>query len=138
MRLLPLAAFTAFLTAPMQAFAQGATKTLQGLGQTGVAAGFGAQPMSFTVFLANIINAVLSLAGIFFVGVLVYAGIKYLTSGGDQGKVKGAKGMISSAVIGIIIVSSAFAITSFVIDQLAGALDTQTYNPNSITPEEQP
>jgi hypothetical protein len=113
------------LTAPLSASAAGTgvQRTLSGLGEAGSKAGFGAQPVPFTTFLANIINAVLGLAGVFFIVILVYAGIKYLTSSGDEEKVKDAKGMISSAVIGIVIVASAFALTAFVINQVAGALN---------------
>lgn len=111
-----------FLLLPIPVLAQ-ATRTLEGLSQTGKTSGFGAQPIPFTIFIANGINAILGLAGIIFLGALVYAGIQYLTSAGDQEKVKHSKGMIISSIIGIFIIASAFAINSFVLDQIRAALE---------------
>lgn len=126
MRLFSFLTSSALLALPVHALAAGADATLKGLGQTGQAAGFGSSPLPYTTFIANGINAILGLAGIFFVCALVYAGIQYITSGGDQDKIKGAKGLISSSVIGIVIVASAFAITTFVIDQIAAGLNVET------------
>ncbi len=46
-----------------------------------------------------------------------------MTAAGDEGKVKKAKSMLVTSVIGIIIVMAAYALTFFVIDQLGGAIE---------------
>ncbi len=125
----------AFLLFPTTALAAGAERTLGGLSQTGQAAGFGAQSASFTVFLANAINAILGLSGVILVCILVYAGVQYLTSGGDQEKVKHSKTMITSAVVGIVIVATSYLATAFLFDQLSNVVDVQQTG-TQITPEE--
>lgn len=118
---------------PLTALA--ASRTLGGLSETGSAAGFGAQPVPFTTFIANGINAILGLAGLFFLGALVYAGIQYLTSGGDHEKVKNAKGLIVSSIIGIVIIATAFAINTFVIEQIRAGLEPSAAPAPQVVPE---
>ena len=65
--------------------------------------------------LGNIIEVFLSVLGIIFVVLVVYAGYLYLTAAGDDEKVKKAKKLLGQAVIGLIIVLSAFAITTFIV-----------------------
>lgn len=60
--------------------------------------------------VGTIINILLFLAGAAAVIYLIWAGIKYLTSGGDTKKAEEARRAIINAVIGIIIVVSAYFI----------------------------
>ena len=64
--------------------------------------------------LTNGLNLVYFLAGLAAVIVIVVGGIMYATSTGDSGKITKAKNMILYAVVGLVIVLSAFAITNFV------------------------
>jgi cysteine-rich repeat protein len=73
------------------------------------------------VIAANIINITLGLVGIVLVSLMVYAGFLWMTSGGDEEKVRRAKGIITSAIIGLIIVLSSWAIARFVIERLLQA-----------------
>jgi hypothetical protein len=52
------------------------------------------------------------------VGFLIWGGIKWITSGGDKGKVDGARSTIVAAVIGLIVLLLSFVILSFVIQIL--------------------
>ena len=45
-----------------------------------------------------------------------------MTSGGNEDKVKDAKKLMISGLIGLIIVLSAFAIAQFVVTEIAGAV----------------
>ena len=47
---------------------------------------------------------------------IIYAGISYMTSAGDSGKLAKAKQTILYAIIGLVIVALAYAITNFVIN----------------------
>ena len=73
----------------------------------------------------NIANNVLNLAYAFVwtiaVGFIIYAGIQYATANGDMNKVIKAKNTIIYAVVGLIIVLLAAAITFFITQVLAGA-----------------
>ncbi len=64
--------------------------------------------------IANILfNNLTLLAGVIAVFFLVFAGIRYITSGGDPVKAKAARAGLLSAVIGIIIITSTFFIVRF-------------------------
>lgn len=68
----------------------------------------------------TIVNVLLFLIGAISVIMIVFAGFKYATSGGDSGKVTEAKNTIMYAVIGIIVALLAYAIIKFVTDRFAG------------------
>lgn len=71
--------------------------------------------------LANVLYWVYAAAGIIAVAVLVYAGIKYLMSQGDPSKTKQASQIIAYAIIGLIVVLLAGAITAFVSNMIGGS-----------------
>lgn len=66
-----------------------------------------------------IVKLLLSLTGMFFLGLMLYAGIVWMKSMGASDDVERAKTIIQSAIIGLIIVSSAYAISSFIFTNLA-------------------
>ncbi len=68
--------------------------------------------------IGNIINILLSIVGIYFVVIVIYAGWLYLSDSGDVVKVKKAKTLLGQAVIGIAIILSAYGISTFVIENL--------------------
>lgn len=65
--------------------------------------------------IRNVLNAVYVAVGIAAVGVIIFGGFRYTLSQGDPGKVKKAKDTIMYAIIGLIVVLSAFAITNFIL-----------------------
>jgi len=83
----------------------GATKTNQ----------YGAPQIEAGDLLVSGLNLTYYIAGIVAVIVIIIAGITYATSTGDSGRITRAKNMILYAVIGIIVLVAAFAITNFVI-----------------------
>ena len=68
------------------------------------------------------LNLLSAVAGIGAVVMLIIAGIRYATSGGDSSGVSGAKNTIIYAVVGIVIVALAQAIVQFVINRLGREL----------------
>lgn len=70
---------------------------------------------------ARIINYSLGFLGIILVCLILYAGFTWMTAGGDPEKVGKAKRMIRNAIIGLVIILSAWAITTFVISKLLQA-----------------
>ena len=65
--------------------------------------------------LKNGLNLAYFLAGAVAVVVIIFAGIMYVLSSGDAGRVAKAKNMLTYAIVGLIVVVSAFGITNFVI-----------------------
>ena len=66
----------------------------------------------------QIIGIVLSFIGVLFLILMIYAGISWMTANGNQEKVNKAKDLMINAIIGIIIIFAAYAITKFVGDQI--------------------
>ncbi|MBU2509264.1 MAG: hypothetical protein ABII13_04495 [Patescibacteria group bacterium] len=70
---------------------------------------------------ARIINVALGFLGIVAVIIVLIGGFKYMVSGGNDEKTGDAKKLIVSGIIGLAIILSAWAITSFVISRLITA-----------------
>ncbi len=68
--------------------------------------------------VGSAINIVLSLVGIILLGYIMYAGFLWMSSGGETDRAEEAMKMIRHAVIGLLIVVLAFAITSNIISAL--------------------
>ncbi|OGY41259.1 MAG: hypothetical protein A2Y67_02265 [Candidatus Buchananbacteria bacterium RBG_13_39_9] len=68
----------------------------------------------YTTIVANVINAMLGLVGAIFFILIIYGGFMWMISRGEDDKVKKARNIIVYAVIGLIIVAAAYAITSLV------------------------
>jgi hypothetical protein len=64
------------------------------------------------------LNAAYFIAGAIAVVMIIIAGLSYVTSSGDSGKVVKAKNTILYAVIGLAVIIFAFAITSFISSRL--------------------
>lgn len=71
-------------------------------------------------YLALILKSFLSLMGIIFIILIIYAGFTWMTAGGDEQKVSKAKSTIGRAAIGLFIVLAAYAITAFVFGAIEG------------------
>ncbi|HTK05175.1 MAG TPA: hypothetical protein VL500_06315 [Candidatus Eisenbacteria bacterium] len=110
----------ATMAVPFVANAQGALANLRGsLNDTASSAGI-TTSKSLPQLIGSFIAAALGLLGVVLVVLVVYAGFIWMTAQGNDEKIKKAKGMITSAVIGMIIIFAAYAITNFVV----GALST--------------
>ncbi len=91
------------------------------LTSVGTAIGTDATTNDLPALIGNLISVLLSVLGIIFVVLVVYAGFLYLTAAGDDEKVKKAKKLLSQSVIGLVIIIAAYAIASYVIDALSTA-----------------
>lgn len=70
--------------------------------------------------IAVIISALLSVLGIVFFALMIWSGIMWMTARGDAKKVDRAKDILLDSIVGIIIVSGAYAITYFVLGGIQG------------------
>lgn len=62
----------------------------------------------------RVINTALTLVGIIFLLLMVYAGYLWMTAQGEDAQIKKATDIIKGTVIGLVLVLSAYAITIFV------------------------
>ncbi|MDO8260473.1 MAG: hypothetical protein Q7T50_03170 [Candidatus Magasanikbacteria bacterium] len=97
--------------------------TQQGLGKPGTGSGVigrvGFSKSSTNVpdirtVVARIIRFFLGFLGIIFLGLIVFAGFKWMNSRGNEKAVEDAKGQIQAAVIGLLIVVASYGITYLV------------------------
>ena len=82
-------------------------------------AGLSAGDLPTTV--ASLIRVVLGVLGIVAVVIILTGGFKWMTSGGNDDKVKSARKVMTSGIIGLVIVLSAFAIAQFVLSSVVTA-----------------
>ncbi len=75
--------------------------------------------VTLPVLIGNLIRTFIGLLGIIFLLLTVYAGFLWLTAQGDEKKVEHAKGLLKNAVIGLVIIAAAYAISAFVVNALA-------------------
>jgi TRAP-type C4-dicarboxylate transport system permease small subunit len=116
-----------FSSLALGARAQNVTDALNGLNNSaGRVSAFDEQTKQpdtyFSNFLATkagqVIGLILSFIGILFLGLMIYAGIMWMTSSGNDQVVTKAKDLIINAVIGIVVVFAAYAITIFLSTEL--------------------
>lgn len=75
---------------------------------------YGDAPTGLGALLNSVIGFITIGAGILLFLYLVFGGFKYLTAGGDDKAIESAKKVLTNAVIGLIIVVSAYFITQIV------------------------
>lgn len=70
-----------------------------------------------TVLIKLIINIISVVVGVVAVIMIVFGGLKYITSGGESSNVSSAKNTILYAIIGLVVVALAQFIVRFVLDK---------------------
>lgn len=69
--------------------------------------------------IKTVINFFSFIVGIVAVIMIIYGGFRYISSGGDSGKITSAKNTIIYAIIGLIIVAFAQVIVKFVLNKVS-------------------
>lgn len=119
------AALAAAMVLPSVAFAQINGSDL-GLNAIGGSGGIKLGGGDVRTTAARIINVALGFLGIIAVVIVLIGGFKYMVSGGNEEKTGEAKNMIVAGIIGLAIILSAWAITTFVISSLLSATQEPT------------
>ncbi len=109
------------LVGPKMVLAQSSIdSTIKGLGNTASEAGLigqGQNAPDLLVIVGNFIQTGLGLLGVAFLLIAIYAGAQMLV-GEEAKKLTAARSILVNALIGMVIIFSAYAISSFVIDQV--------------------
>lgn len=92
-----------------------------GLSTTGGEAGFSLDPKTPEIVVGQMILLVLGLVGAIFLAFMIWAGIEWMTAQGNDQKVTRAKNKITEAIVGLIIVVSAYAIAFYIIKYFSAA-----------------
>lgn len=109
--------FSAFIFSLMLVFLVYNTPALAvelgGLEETATKANIKGDIVNPTDAVTQIIQWVLSFVGVIFLILMIYGGFVWMTSNGNQESIQKAQQIIGSAVLGLVIVLSAYAITVF-------------------------
>lgn len=70
------------------------------------------------IMAATIIQVILSFLSIIFLGLIIFAGFKWMTAAGNEEDIKKSQGTIKNALIGLIIILAAYAITYYIFNVL--------------------
>lgn len=116
-----VAVFAMMAMAPAASHAATSKLDLWGGQKQAVTNSLGLGTKDIRATIASIINVALGLLGIVAVVIVLIGGFKWMTAGGEQGKVDEAKKLITSGIIGLAIIVSAYAIAQFVVDSLMKA-----------------
>ncbi|MDD3284861.1 MAG: Ig-like domain-containing protein [Patescibacteria group bacterium] len=81
--------------------------------------------------VVNVINIALWTLGIISLVIILYAGFLWMTSAGNEEKIAKAKKTMVSAVIGLIIIFSSYAIVNFLLKGLYDSTHTNSNNTNT-------
>lgn len=101
-----MAAFIFFLAGPVLAVETGleaaAPESLKNVGS------------DIPSMIGRVLGSVLGFTGTIFFVLVVYAGLMWMTASGNEEQIAKAKKILTAAIIGLIIVLSAYAITQFI------------------------
>lgn len=87
-----------------------------GLGDVNI----GSDVESVKVNILSAVSNVISYVGLVAALLIVYGGVTLITAGGDQEKIKKAQGIVTSSIIGLVIILMARVIIAFVIRRIIG------------------
>ena len=90
----------------------------------------GDKPLTETI--SSIINVALGLLGTVALVIVLAGGFKWMTAGGNEEKTTEARKLIFAGIIGLAIILSAYAISSFVLKQLYSATKGTEYPGTSV------
>ena len=70
------------------------------------------------IVAASIIKVLMTFLGIISVGIVLWGGYKWMTAAGNEDQVSESKKIITSGIIGLLIILAAWAIASWTIDTI--------------------
>ncbi|MFA5184544.1 MAG: pilin [Patescibacteria group bacterium] len=90
-----------------------------GLDDIGKSAGFeiGANSTPVNTIISSVLYTLLSLVGIVFFAYLIYGAYTWMTSRGNEEKIKEATTTLINAIIGLIVTLSAYILTYFIVSK---------------------
>lgn len=109
------ALFIFSLTLPVSAIDLGLDRVATSATRAGFAE---ATNTTFATNVGRFVSLILSVLGVIFTVLIVYAGFLWMTAAGEDTKVEKAKNIISSSIIGLIIILMAYSITNFVVPRI--------------------
>ena len=101
------------------------------LGKTADKAGYNTNANStLEAVVGSVISTLLSLLGIIFLGLIIYAGFTWMTAHGHEEKIKTAQAVMRTAIIGLIIILAAYGISYYILSSLTNEALNQEQTSN--------
>ena len=100
--------------APLPSFAKDCTNNAQSQGFTAATGGAACNDTALSGNITQLVDTLFIVIGAISVIIIIIGGIYYVTSTGDQARIKRAKDTILYAIIGLIVAILAYAIVKFV------------------------
>jgi len=107
----------ALFTIPPHAYAVDYYETVEGIG-TEV---YGDSETNLATFIGDVIAVLLGVLGVLTLLIMVYAGVLWMTAGGNKDQVDKAKAWLTNGAIGVAIIIFAYAISAYVVATLTAA-----------------
>ncbi len=108
-----LVVFTFFAVAALPVYAQLDSADTRTLGESS-----GLSTLDLAILIARFIRAAIAVIGIVLVCLVVWAGYLYMVSQGEKEKIAKAKKIISSAIIGLVIIFLSYSAASYILFKL--------------------
>ncbi len=74
------------------------------------------------IIIANVINIAMGFLGVIAVCIIVYAGFKWMTAGGEKENTEAATKLMVNGIIGLVIILASWILANFVISQITNVL----------------
>ena len=81
-----------------------------------------APPADFSTTILNVVNYILGFIGIVALAFFIFGVFRYITAGTNEDQLAEAKGTMTSALIGILIMAGAAALINFVVGIFTGSI----------------
>jgi len=91
---------------------------------------------TFAEMIGTVIQAALSLVGVIFVTLMVYAGYLWMTARGESDQIEKSKNIIRASIIGLIITMASYGITAFIVPKVLESTTTSIPLVLEISPDE--
>ncbi len=78
-------------------------------------------PTDLLTIIGTIINVALGFLGVIFLLLTIYAGFLWMTAQGNEEQTAKAKGILTTAIVGLVITLAAYSIAAFVVNQVTTA-----------------
>ncbi|MCU0679704.1 MAG: pilin [Planctomycetes bacterium] len=86
--------------------------------------GDGETDLMYTI--GHVIRTVMSWLSVGCLLLLIYGGVLWMTASGNDDQIKKAKAILKNTIIGVVIIVSAYAVTTFIMDQLVKPVESPT------------
>jgi len=109
----------------------GLQQDILGLGQQAAQVGLGERALvdlDPRLYVIRIVRAALTFVGILFVALIVWGGFQYMTSAGNREGTEKARNVLTTSVVGLLIILSSYGIARFVNRSISRAIFEQGFN----------